>query len=331
MKKILIFIILVFCTNVNSQPKINANGELRALRTDGYTPPRVRGIWQYTIAFMAEDGSVVKKGMPVLMFKTDAIQTKLIDAQGKLSIKKSELENKSVNNIEEFENKKINIEEKKMELEKARRKAELPQALVAQNEYFKNQLQYELAKSEYESAKLDLELGKQKSETEKQITKAEIDKLEAEIEEYTQSISSMKMFAQSDGIVIHKSGWDKNKFAVGDTVWGGQRVIEVANLEQIIARLDISESDINSVREGQNVIVRLDSLPDKEYGGHITTLSKVVKVKSKNQPGKILEATVFIDSVDTEVMRPGMRLNAVIQVTELNAGSMTDLTSEAHP
>lgn len=309
-----ILAVLMFLSfSVESETSISVTGELQALKTDSYSPPRVRGIWQYTIAFMAEDGSVVKQGMPVLMFKTDAIQTKLIDAQGQLGIKQSTLKNQSVNNIETFENKKITIEEKKMELDKARRKAELPKSLIAQNEYYKNQLSFELAKKEYESAKLDLQLSRQKAETEKQIVQAEVDKLNAEIEEYRNSIAEMRMMAQSEGIVIHKSGWDKNKFAVGDTVWGGHRVIEVANLSQIIAKLEIPESNIRSVKEGLKVKIKLDSLPDKEFYGSIQSLARVVTIKSKNQPSKVLEATVFIENVDTEVMRPGMRLNATIE------------------
>lgn len=126
----------------------------------------------------------------------------------------------------------------------------------------------------------------------------------------------MKMFAKSDGIVIHKSGWDNNKFALGDTVWGGRRVIEVANLSKIIAKLEIAENSIKHIQKGQEVTVKLDSLPDKEFKGKIASIDQVVRIKSRNQPSKILEAVVDIDQVDTEVMRPGMRLSAVIETDE---------------
>ncbi|VAW41990.1 hypothetical protein MNBD_GAMMA01-943 [hydrothermal vent metagenome] len=303
---------LLSTAQVSANPVINVAGELEALKTDGYTPPRVRGIWQYTIAFMAADGSTVKAGMPVLMFKVDAIQTKLINAKGELGIKQSELKNKKVNKVEDFEKKSIMIAEKKMEQDKASRKAALPQSLIAKNDYMENQLNYELAKKDYQSAKLDLSLAKQKAITEEQILNAEIHKLNAEITEYDQSIANMQMFAKSEGIVIHKSGWDKNKFAVGDTVWGGHRVIEVANLSEIIARLEISENNIKHIKLGQAVIIKLDSLPDRDFNGTIEKLAQVVKIKSKNQPSKILEAVVSIENIDTEVMRPGMRLSAEI-------------------
>ena len=210
-----------------------------------------------------------------------------------------------------------------MELDKAARKAELPQSLLAKNDYMENQLNYELAKKDFKASELDLKLTKQKSQTEEEILEAEIAKLNSEIEEYTSSISSMKMFAQSEGIVMHKSNWDGNKFAIGDTVWGGQRVIEVANLSKIIAKIEITENKIKHIKQGQSVKVTLDSLPDKEYIGKIESISKVVQIKSKNQPSKILEAIVYIDNVDTEVMRPGMRLSAEIEASpEFQTGAV---------
>ncbi len=311
-----ILLLLILASQVAASDSIEVTGELKALKTDSYTPPRVRGIWQYTISYMAEDGAVIKTGMPVLMFKTDAIQTKLVNAKGKLGIKQSEIKNNKVNKTENFEKKAIIIEEKKMELDKATRKSELPNSLLAQNDYKENQLKHKLAKKDYQASKLDLQLEKQKAVTEEEILNAEITKLKAEITEYSSSISSMKMFAQSEGIVIHKSGWDNNKFATGDAVWGGRRVIEVANLSQIIAKLEITENNIKHIKQGQSVKVKLDALPDKEFNGTIESIAKVVRIKSKNQPSKILEAIVYIENVDTEIMRPGMRLSAVIQTSE---------------
>ena len=113
MKSLFIALTLFFISEVSADSSIKVTGELEALKTDNFTPPRVKGIWQYTIAYMAEDGTVVQPGAPVLMFKTDAIQTKLVNAKGKLGIKQSEIKNKKVNKVENFEKKSILIEEKK--------------------------------------------------------------------------------------------------------------------------------------------------------------------------------------------------------------------------
>jgi HlyD family secretion protein len=111
---------------------------------------------------------------------------------------------------------------------------------------------------------------------------------------------------------MHKTNWQGDKYAVGDSIWGNRRVVEVANLSKIIANIEIAENDIKHVNLNQKVKVKLDALPDMEFQGSITDISKVVRIKSKNQPSKILQAIVEIDKVDTEVMRPGMRLSATL-------------------
>ena len=90
------------------------------------------------------------------------------------------------------------------------------------------------------------------------------------------------------------------------------RVIEVADLDQIIAQLEIKENDMSRVSEGQTVKFTLDAYPDMEFTGRIQALSKVVRTKSKNQPSKILDAVVAIDDLNLEIMRPGMSIKATI-------------------
>ncbi len=299
------------------QPSIKAadfaaNGELKAVETDSYSPPKVRRIWQYTIAFMAPDGSQVNPGQPVLMFKTDQLKERLMDKQGELNVKQSELKNTQVGKVETLQNKDLAIEEKKMMLDKAQRIAELPKSVIALNDYAENQLKFDLSKLEYQHAVDDRRLNEDKLKTEIQILDANIAKLTAEVEQLKGSIKSMRIMSKRKGIVMHQTDHSNNKYAIGDSVWGGARVTEVADLDQIIAQLEIKENDMSRVAEGQKVKFVLDAYPDMEFTGTIESLSKVVRTKSKNQPSKILDAVVTIDDLNLEIMRPGMSIKATI-------------------
>jgi HlyD family secretion protein/macrolide-specific efflux system membrane fusion protein len=83
-------------------------------------------------------------------------------------------------------------------------------------------------------------------------------------------------------------------------------------MENIIAQLEIKENDLSRVKEGQQVTFNMDAYPDIEFSGTITELSKVVRVKSQNQPSKILDAKVHIDNPDNSIMRPNMSIKAHI-------------------
>lgn len=316
MIKLLNYIVLLLISSLylpsSFAADFSANGELKAVETDNYSPPKVRRIWQYTIAFMAPDGSQVNPGQPVLMFKTDQLKERLMDKQGELNIKQSELKNTEVGKTETLQNKDLAVEEKKMLLDKAQRKAELPGSVIAKNDYQENQLNHELAELEFQHAIDDRKLNEEKLNTEIQILDANIAKLTAEVDELNNSIKRMRIMSKRKGIVMHQTDQNNNKFAVGDSVWGGARVTEVADLDQIIAQLEIKENDMSRVKEGQQVTFILDAYPDLEFTGVIESLSKVVRTKSKNQPSKILDAVVSIDDLNLEIMRPGMSIKATV-------------------
>ncbi len=302
---------LALSTSIHAET-ITTSGELVAVETDSYSPPSIRFIWRYTIAFMAKDGAEVNPGEPVLMFKTDELQERLMDKQGELSIKQSELRNKLSTKVEELADKSLAVEEMKKNLDKAKRKAELPQSVIAMNDYKENQLNYALAKLQHQHALDDLALTREKIDTEEAILNANIAKLEAEVEELNEAIASMRLIAQTRGIIMHQSDHNNNKYAVGDQVWGGARVIEVADMDNIIARLEIKENDLSRVQQGQTVTFRMDAYPDIEFNGVIKELSKVVRIKSQNQPSKILDAQVEISNSDKAIMRPNMSIKAEI-------------------
>lgn len=311
--KILLFLTLLFSLGGYSEAEsITTSGELVAVETDSYSPPSIRFIWRYTIAFMAKDGSEVNPGEPILMFKTDELQERLMDKQGELSIKQSELRNKLSTKVEQLADKSLAVEEMKKNLDKARRKAELPQSVIAMNDYKENQLNYELAKLQYQHALDDLGLTREKIDTEEDILNANIAKLEAEVNELNAAIASMRISAKRRGIIMHQTDHNNNKYAVGDQVWGGARVLEVADMDNIIARLEIKENDLSRVKESQQVTFNMDAYPDIEFNGVITELSKVVRIKSQNQPSKILDAEVEINNPDKSIMRPNMSIKAEI-------------------
>ena len=218
--KTLLCILVLITTSPLMADNIRSNGELKAVETDNISPPKIRRIWQYTIAFMAPDGSQVNPGQPVLMFKTDQLKERLLEKEGELEVKKSELKNTEVGKVETLQNKDLAVEEKKMLLDKARRKAELPKSVIALNEYEENQLNYELAQLEYQHALDDRQLNKDKLATEIDILNSNIIKLEAEVGELKESINKMRIMAKRKGIVMHQTDWQNNKFAVGDNVWG---------------------------------------------------------------------------------------------------------------
>ena len=75
---------------------IRVTGEIQSANSINYGPPSIRKIWQYTIAYMAPDGSIVPEGQDVLRFNTQELQTNILNKSNRLNEKQKELQKQQI-------------------------------------------------------------------------------------------------------------------------------------------------------------------------------------------------------------------------------------------
>jgi multidrug resistance efflux pump len=299
-------------TGEESGPVVRVTGELQSADSSFFGPPAVPDIWNYTIAYLAPDGMPVDAGRPVLRFDTQELMTKLRDKQNALNEKQKELERTRIVARETLAELSLQVQEASADLEKARMKADIPESLLAAREYRENQLL--LRRAELQEALRKEELARERviQATEVEILEREVAVLQGDADRYQASIDSMTLTAPRPGVVIHVRDRRNNKLSVGDNVWGGRRVVEFPNLDQLEAHVEIPEREAARVRVGQQVRFTLDAAPDKVFLGEITELASVIHTRSTNQPDKVFDAVVRLLNPDTELMRPGMNVNAEV-------------------
>jgi multidrug efflux pump subunit AcrA (membrane-fusion protein) len=299
---------------------VSVTGELQSAESAYFGPPAVPDIWNYTIAYMAPDGLPIEAGRPLLRFDTQELMTRLRDKNNELNEKKKELDRTRIVAREVIADLSLQVQEAEANLDKARLKADIPENLLAARDFRENQLLLERAGLELELRRSELANEKAVQETEVRILEREVAVLEGDVQRFQASIDSMTIKAPRPGVVIHVRDRRNNKMAVGDNVWGGRRVIEFPDLEQLEAHIEIPERESARIRIGQQVRFTMDAAPDKVFLGEITELASVVHTRSLNQPDKVFDATVRLLNPDTELMRPGMNINAEVllaQTTEV--------------
>ena len=294
---------------------VSVTGELQSAESAYFGPPGIPDIWNYTIAFMAPDGLPIEAGRPVLRFDTQELMTKLRDKRNALNEKKKELERTRIVARELIADLSLQVQEAEADLDKARLKADIPANLLAAREYRENQLQLERAELVLQLRRAELDNERAVQATEVEILEREVVVLEGDVKRYQSSIDSMTITAPRPGVVIHVRDRRNNKMAVGDNVWGGRRVIEFPDLEQLEAHIEIPERESARIRIGQQVRFTMDAAPDRVFLGEITELASVIHTRSLNQPDKVFDATVRLLNPDTELMRPGMNINAEVLLT----------------
>ncbi len=295
-----------------SPATVSVTGELQSANSRYFGPPAIADIWNYTISFMAPDGVEIDAGKPVLGFNTQELKTQLRDKNNELNEKRKELDRTRIIAKEQLAELSLSVEEAEADLDKAGLKAEIPANLLAARDYRENQLLLERAELELALRTEVLARERVVQATEVEILEREIAVLEVDADRIENSINSMTIMSPGPGVVIHVRDRRNNKMAVGDNVWGGRRVIEFPDMTQLEAHVEIPERESARIRVGQQVRFTMDAAPEKDFIGEITSLASVIHTRSTNQPDKVFDATVKLLNPDTEIMRPGMNINAEI-------------------
>jgi len=92
----------------------------------------------------------------------------------------------------------------------------------------------------------------------------------------------------------------KKNITVGATVSPDQILYEVSDLSSLWLDMTIYPEYLNKVKEGQEIIFKSDSVPDKTFVGKINYLQP-----SSDDPTKTFLARVFLDN-SSKLLRPGM-------------------------
>ena len=301
--------------SAGSMNLVRVTGEIESANSTFFGPPSVPNVWQYTIAYMAPEGRVVKPGTPILKFDPQELLTQLRDKSNSLNEKQKQLEKQEIVARDVIAELKLRRQEAIADLAKARLKADIPVELLASRDYQENKLILKRAELMLRRSEEEIKKEQRVQETEIDILKREIAVLEGEVAQFQASIDSMEIKATNAGVVIHTVDRRNNKHEVGDNVWMGRRFMELTDLSKLQVYLEIPERESARIRVGQPVKFVLDAVPDQQFNGEIVELASVIHTKSPNQPARVFDATVSLNNPDASIMRPGMSVSAEISAT----------------
>ena len=286
--------------------KVHANGQLKSSASYYIGCPSVRRYWNYMISFMAPEGKEVKPGEPVLGFDARQLQERFMLKSSELETAKNELAKILLVEQEQKDNFILQSEEARVKEENAKLKAQTPEELTALNELKKLKMEYELA-----TLNRELSLNRVKNQNVGMETRINaqqniVKRLETEVAELQLSIAKMRIAAPRAGIIVYTVDWNGKKKNVGDRTWIGESVMELPDLSRMEVAAVIPEPEAGKIKTGLDAEIRLDSNPDRVFNGKITSLGRIFRTKSAEQPSVVFDAAITINDPDPEKMRPGM-------------------------
>ncbi len=296
---------------------VELKGELAALDAESIGPVKLPEVWDYRIAFLAPEGSTVRKGQPVLGFDTTSLRQQLEQKQAEAETASKQIEQQ----VRILALSRIDLELQKAQAEARRGKAllkvDVPAEISGANELRKARL--DLALAEAETASVDRRL-----EAAARLAKAELSYLEGRrsraalrSSEIARSIERMTIPSPRSGTVLHVPNWNGDKKKVGDPCWFGEKVLQVPDLARLGVQGEVDEADAGLVAEGAAVTLRLDAHADTEVRGIVRSVQRTVQRASPQLPLKVARLSVGLEKVDAERMKPGMRVRGRIETGRL--------------
>jgi multidrug efflux pump subunit AcrA (membrane-fusion protein) len=292
---------------------VEVSGSLRAVNADFLGPAPIPDMWDFKVSFMAPEGTVVKKGEPVLRFDDSELTRKLLEKQNESASVAKKIEKKLSDAQISRRDEELKNAEAEAKLRKALLKVDVPTDVIGSLELAKDKVDAELAKKEVAYNRARADLAQRADAAELSALEELHRRAEGRVSEIQQYIGRMSIGAPRDGTVIYCANRDGAKKKVGDSSWRGEKILEIDDVSVMMARGEVDEVDSSRVATGQPVKIRLDAHPDVEFGGHVDAITKIVQRQSSKNPLKVMRLEIGFDKTEPRSMLPGMRFRGTIE------------------
>lgn len=295
---------------------IDISGELVSTTSQKFGPPPMPNVWNFKIAMMAPEGSEVQQGQPLVGFDTTELKDQLDMFQARVDTAQAEIDKARADLILRKEDNELQLAQAESALRKAELKLEAPDEIMSVSERQRIEVDYDIARKEVRY--LTERNGAMERAALSQIRALESQRNRAQqrVDEITSNMERMMVRAPRAGTVVYLADRRNEKKKVGDQVWRMEKIIELPDLETMHGEGEVDEADSGKIAVGQKVVFRLDAHPDVEYTGRVDHVGNAIR-ESETNPSKMLDASIALEKVDTERMRPGMRFRGLVELDRI--------------
>lgn len=143
------------------------------------------------------------------------------------------------------------------------------------------------------------------------------------LEKLKEQITACVIKAPAPGLIVYGSSGDfmRGRTRVieeGGTVYERQKIIELPNLSQMIAEIDVHESAVDKVRPGQRAKIVIDAFPDQSFTGEVLKVAPLPDPQRGflSPDMKVYKTQVTIEGTHN-YLKPGMSTKVEILVEQL--------------
>jgi multidrug resistance efflux pump len=283
-------------------------GEIASRRTMPVSPPTIPHVWNYKLAFLAPEGMMVQAGQPIAVFESTEVMNQLMSLQGTLKERERALDKLQLDQAEADRAGVLAQAEAQSNAEKAARKATMPKELIRRVDYDKLVIDRAEKAQLAKLAQAQYEAQRRARQAERAGLQSDIAQLRAKIAALVKGQSALTVVAPRRGLVLHRIGFNGEKFAIGSQVWLGLSVATLADPDQLGVNARVPEAQAAGVRVGQAARVIVAGTR-QALAAHVTGLGRAFHSKSAAQAAVVRDVELAFDAPAKD-LKPG----AAVQV-----------------
>jgi RND family efflux transporter MFP subunit len=196
---------------------------------------------------------------------------------------------------------------------------------------FESDAQKEISRLRYRIAEIDFKRTQNKIKHSKiikaeelKIQKQKIERLKREIDKAENAIERYSIYAPSKGMIEYQlNRRNRQKIRVGDNIGIGDGIVGLPDLSQMKAVTSVNEKDIDKIKIGQKVLVKLDAFPKKIFEASVIKISRMCKPKENKSKIKVFDVEVLLEKSDP-ILRPGMTVSCEIIIADFENALFVD-------
>jgi len=298
---------------------VNAEGNLRAVKSDAVSAPNIDDGPPMKVAWLAPDGSEVKQGQIVARFDPSDYRKRLLDGQSDRATAEAKIGKEKTDTDALLRDRDRTADLSQAELDKQEKFTAKDTLIFSRNQIIESEIDKGLW-----NAKKDNAAGAQKIERSLSQTKIDLlvlEKRKAEIAmlQANKGLSNAEITAPHDGIFIIERDWRGNLWKVGDTVWSGLRLASLPLLDEMEVEAFVLEADAGGLSIGLPASVVLEASPDVVYPATIKNIDKLAKPRIRDVPINYFSVVLAFAHTDRDRMKPGQRARASMSLDERQA------------
>jgi HlyD family secretion protein len=264
------------------------------------------------IEFPASRGDRVAKGQPLAQLLTRQLEIELAGAQAELANRNASYDELKRGRAEEIEQAKARLAARDAEKKYAVNRLERWKKMQDKRAYTEDQIEEiwsaaVTATNSYNEAKIALELLEKGARAEVLAQwQAKIEVQKQEIERIRDQLDKHSIRAPFDGYVVSEHT------EVGQWVTKGELIATIAELDTVDVEIQVLETFIPNVRQGDEVRVEISSLPKENFIGRVAEIVPQADMRTRNFPVRVRLENKIVEN--QPLIKAGMFARANIAV-----------------